>query len=224
MTKVKLIRAAEIAGFTLIAVITGYGFHMAGKGQEAFKYWLREDGFVENLTVIFLIAAAVIALWRSIRYYKTAMIKAFIFWGGLFILFVFAAGEEISWGQRIFNIETPAFFLERNLQEETNLHNLVIGNVKVNKLIFSQLLFVVLVVYLILLRPLVSRVSLIRSLVAGFQVPLARWSYVVVISLLSLAISLLNLLRQSELIEFVFSVIFILIFMNPIFIPQRKRF
>ncbi len=33
------------------------------------------------------------------------------------------AGEEISWGQRLFGIATPAEFLETNTQGETNLHN-----------------------------------------------------------------------------------------------------
>jgi len=35
--------------------------------------------------------------------------------------------EEISWGQRIFNIQTPAFLAARNLQEEINIHNLEYG-------------------------------------------------------------------------------------------------
>jgi hypothetical protein len=35
-----------------------------------------------------------------------------------------AAGEEISWGQRVFGLETPAALSEANVQDETNLHNL----------------------------------------------------------------------------------------------------
>ena len=37
---------------------------------------------------------------------------------------VFAAGEEISWGQRIFLFETPDYLREINLQDEFNLHNI----------------------------------------------------------------------------------------------------
>jgi hypothetical protein len=33
-------------------------------------------------------------------------------------------GEEISWGQRIFGIETPAFIADANRQSELNFHNL----------------------------------------------------------------------------------------------------
>lgn len=33
------------------------------------------------------------------------------------------AGEEVSWGHHWFNYEPSAFFIENNLQQETNLHN-----------------------------------------------------------------------------------------------------
>ena len=42
--------------------------------------------------------------------------------GGIVLLFI--AGEEISWGQRIFGYSTPDWIVERNLQREFNLHNL----------------------------------------------------------------------------------------------------
>jgi hypothetical protein len=40
------------------------------------------------------------------------------------LLFIFCAGEEISWGQRIFNIASPQYFYESNYQQEINFHNL----------------------------------------------------------------------------------------------------
>jgi tetratricopeptide (TPR) repeat protein len=39
----------------------------------------------------------------------------------------YAVLEEISWGQRLLGIESPAFFRHHNLQQETNLHNLLVG-------------------------------------------------------------------------------------------------
>jgi len=35
--------------------------------------------------------------------------------------------EEISWGQRVFNFESPDYFKTHNLQSETNLHNFLTG-------------------------------------------------------------------------------------------------
>ncbi len=37
--------------------------------------------------------------------------------------------EEISWGQRVFNIATPEFFEKHNIQKEINFHNLLTGPV-----------------------------------------------------------------------------------------------
>jgi len=42
----------------------------------------------------------------------------------LSIGFFFIAMEEISWGQRIFNEHTSAFFIKYNYQKEMNIHNL----------------------------------------------------------------------------------------------------
>ncbi|MGK0187960.1 MAG: DMSO/TMAO reductase YedYZ heme-binding membrane subunit [Verrucomicrobiales bacterium] len=48
-----------------------------------------------------------------------------VFMLGLAVMFFFAFGEEISWGQRIFGWQTPDAILETNQQQETNIHNLV---------------------------------------------------------------------------------------------------
>lgn len=47
------------------------------------------------------------------------------------VLYLFAAGvffviamEEISWGQRFLDLESPEFFVEHNSQGEITLHNL----------------------------------------------------------------------------------------------------
>jgi hypothetical protein len=42
------------------------------------------------------------------------------------LLFIFGAGEEISWGQRIFDIETPEVLQKENVQDEINIHNMTI--------------------------------------------------------------------------------------------------
>jgi len=40
------------------------------------------------------------------------------------LLFFFAFGEEISWGQRIFGFQTPETLMSDNIQHEFNIHNL----------------------------------------------------------------------------------------------------
>jgi len=85
---------------------------------------VKEDNVVENAQAIILFvgsgAAAWLALWfkhhRRLWLFGTYLVVAL----GFFV----AGAEEISWGQRILGIETPADFAERNLQGEITIHNL----------------------------------------------------------------------------------------------------
>lgn len=76
---------------------------------------LSEDNFLEWATFIFSIVASILFLIRGILGSKFAYI--------CFIAFFFFSMEEISWGQRVFLIQSPEFFLENNFQQELNIHN-----------------------------------------------------------------------------------------------------
>lgn len=77
-----------------------------------------EDGVVEYLQAFLYLGAAIafaIVAWRTrAKSWETLLAV------GMF----FIAGEEISWGQRILGISTPASLEERNVQGEFNLHNI----------------------------------------------------------------------------------------------------
>lgn len=89
-----------------------------------------EDGPIENLGALSYFVAAVLCAMC----FRDSRGKAHRFFGwrtqanihflllGLF--FFVCAGEEISWGQRIFGWDTPEAWQELNAQKETNLHNL----------------------------------------------------------------------------------------------------
>jgi len=49
---------------------------------------------------------------------------------GLAAFCLLVALEEISWGQRVLGYRAPEFFLERNYQQEFNLHNIVDGGLR----------------------------------------------------------------------------------------------
>lgn len=85
---------------------------------------VKEDGLLENMQVIFYFTAAVVSLICSLKFFKIFKRPEAIFFLLLSISLFFIAGEEISWGQRIFGIETPENFARMNLQEETTIHNL----------------------------------------------------------------------------------------------------
>lgn len=76
-----------------------------------------EDGFFEWLTALFFLVSSVIFLivfWRTKN----------VFLLGLALIFFLGAGEEISWGQRLFGFATPESIKKLNTQREFNLHNL----------------------------------------------------------------------------------------------------
>lgn len=90
--------------------------------ESLYTYLLAEDGLLEWIQFGSFFVASVIGVITAIKARKNKLYFA------LFTLFsiccAFIALDEISWGQRIFNLSTPEFFLERNLQLETNIHNL----------------------------------------------------------------------------------------------------
>lgn len=82
-----------------------------------------EDGVIEYCSALFLVLSSILSLilvfkWRG---HKERMIMHAIFAFGFFAM----AGEEISWGQRIFNIETLEVIKDLNIQNENTLHNLL---------------------------------------------------------------------------------------------------
>ena len=84
----------------------------------------KEDSVAEYLQFGFYLIAA-IWTYKLASFYRLKKQKIF------FILFLilsiglfFVAGEEISWGQRLFGIETPESIKEINAQNEITLHNL----------------------------------------------------------------------------------------------------
>jgi hypothetical protein len=85
---------------------------------------LAEDSVVEWGAALAIVAAAVLAamvsrtLWRSGLRVQGAAYALFS------VAAVLAAGEEISWGQRLLGLDTPESVREANLQGELTLHNL----------------------------------------------------------------------------------------------------
>ena len=79
-----------------------------------------EDGLVEYLTAFLFIPCAILAflLARSEPVRRRRYVFYFMSFG-----FVFCLGEEISWGQRIFEYATPQPLTAINAQGEANLHN-----------------------------------------------------------------------------------------------------
>ena len=90
---------------------------------DVFTWLIREEHPIELAGATALVACAVFALvaWRRARSWAPLARLSLLALG---LLFAFGAGEEISWGQRIFGVETPQEIREVNEQDEITLHNL----------------------------------------------------------------------------------------------------
>jgi len=88
-----------------------------------------EDGFVENIGAAFFLVTSICLFWAFIKTLKLKkdnhdhLNKQKIWLLLLFLVFLVAFGEEISWGQRIFNYRTPETVRQVNAQGEFNIHN-----------------------------------------------------------------------------------------------------
>ena len=85
---------------------------------------LKEDGIVENLTSIFYFISCFISFSIALKYSTNSQKLYSVPYFALACCFFFIAMEEISWGQRIFGIQTPEYLMEDNYQGEMNIHNL----------------------------------------------------------------------------------------------------
>lgn len=177
--KMKNINRLEWLSIIFVFLMIGIGFYLSRTDEKVYRIFVAEDGVVEWFTVIGLLIIMVISFNR-VRKLRAVRSRLFIFMTALLgLFFFFGAGEEVSWGQRIFSVETPEFFRQNNAQMETNLHNMVVGGVHINKLIFSKFWLLVMLAYWFVIAPLYKYNRAFGSFVDSFAVPIPRLHHVI---------------------------------------------
>jgi hypothetical protein len=120
-------RAVKLALYvipTLIVVVLVVWMEVSPNTLAPLTY---EDGWIENLTAIGFGIGAVafgLAAWRTPYLRKSATAWALAMTIGWALISFVCMGEEISWGQRIFGIQTPAYMARINKQDEFNIHDI----------------------------------------------------------------------------------------------------
>ena len=200
--------------------------------------FLREDSIAETSGAIFLFLTSIVLFCCSCGIYRDSGLKAkkdqirliLFFFAGL--AFFWAAGEEISWGQRIFDISTPERLAKLNQQKELNLHNL-------NTLFFNNGLETI--ILLAILVPSIYRIKgkerilgIILpsySVILGFQLVSCYVTYSYMkpqdyLSYLMLAVLLISFHshRDWTRMEQVFLNFILIIFLAVVNIHLRKSF
>jgi len=216
----------EKFAFPIIFAVSavGYGLSWIISSEAFAEHWIsREDGLLETGTFIALTATAMLCLYRvwTLRKERSKrFVSCLVLFAGLL---VFGAGEEISWGQRMLGIETPEYFQANNAQNETNLHNLVIAGVGVNKLVFGKLLALGVLCYLIPLPILYRRSVGFAKWVDRFAIPVPRTYHVVAVLLIIGMVETSPARKRGEINEYALGSIAFLIFLNPLNRPVFLR-
>jgi len=105
-------------------------------GYEDFlKSMTQENGIFETLSVVGLLSISFYGVYTLYFFRKNLSKYLWIFILFFSVLTFLAAMEELSWGQHIFHFASSDYFMENNLQHETNLHNFINPN------FFSSLIY-----------------------------------------------------------------------------------
>ncbi len=217
-------RRFTIGALILVAVFLTFSVVLSRVNPDAFDtQFTVEDGFIEWMTSLTLFGAFCFSIYRFV----TAR-QLFGYRGKFILLLVaavclFGAGEEISWGQRIFDIETPASLAERNAQKELNLHNLTFQwngkEVKINRLVFGRGLTLALFLYLFVLAPLYRRKPRVQQLVDTWAIPIpATHQIVAYLAVVAVVELLIDSPKRGEMTEFAGAIVFML---NVVFAANR---
>jgi len=200
-----------LLGLVMIATVS-----LALADPQIFRSWFAaEDGPIEYGTAVLLLIGGVVLLCRAVRGTGSRGMVFVALTGIYALLFFLAAGEEISWGQRIFGLETPEALAQRNDQHELTFHNLVVGGVKLDEVIFGNLLSVVLLSYLIGLTLMWPRFAWVRRFSEALAIPVPRRHHMLATLAVSVIIVLLPVSRKWEVYEFAFATIALGIFLFP---------
>src|SRR6056297_759711 len=173
-----------------------------------------EDGPVEWGTAVCLLLSSLVLMRNAVALRGRGALAVAM--TALYALaFFFASGEEISWGHRLLDREASEFFLENNAQGETNIHNLVVGDIKLVKTVFGGGLSLVILLYLLVLPLVYARVGAVARLADRLAIPVADTRHMILALAATLVIAGVQMMTKWESYEFVFSLLTVSFFLRP---------
>lgn len=134
----------------------------------------QEDGLIETLSAVFLFVGSVLMLFLSFSLLRSKYILAATVAGFLGVIFFIICMEEISWGQRLFGIVTPASIELLNDQNEFNFHNMATG---VTERLYYLSAFLLLTLAPFIRTGLIKILSKIKAQSLSILVPSAQLLY-----------------------------------------------
>lgn len=187
--------------------------------RQLYLFIIREDSLAEWLTFIFLIAAGIASLVTALKIRNRYRYMHWFFW--LFFVFnVFAGFEEISWGQRVFDMKTEGVFAKYSDQNEINLHNTLQGVAKVKT---KHIAMYALFIYGVILPWLIKKGKISKDWFARLQliVPptfLAGGFFIATLFMIDVPTG-----NEEEVGEFLYSICFLLMILHNLHLVKNTR-
>jgi hypothetical protein len=137
-----------------------------------------EDHYFENVGAVSFFAASAISLFAFMRAMKLRDITRIhrvklLVYSALAMLFFFGAGEELSWGQRMFLRQASPDLAEENIQQELKIQNL--ANVEKNSFLNADFIYTSFWMGFAVAIPFVSLVWKRFKLFAEKFTPIVYW-------------------------------------------------
>jgi hypothetical protein len=184
--------------FVLLLTVSAKG------SSEQLNRVLTEDGIVEWMQFLTFAMTAGLLIFAGVERWKRGKFDlAVLGMLGLGAVVAAAAMEEISWFQRILNVQSSEFFMQNNRQGETNLHNLAIGSSgSIHKTIMLKLILLAGLTHNVLLPLLARSRPAVRNFVEKFGVYLPPLpAALIYLALVILSHLLIDHPRKGELGE-----------------------
>jgi hypothetical protein len=115
------VAAAVAAGVLGVLVASRHGFSVLAM----------EDGVVEDLTAVLLLAPVPVLAVRAVVSARRSAVLAATLLAATALGLLVLGMEEISWGQRILDFATPTALSASNTQGEANLHNIATDKLEI---------------------------------------------------------------------------------------------
>jgi len=177
--------------------------------------FIMEDGLIEYLTALLLLVISVLLIIKMVKVRYSRGCKWLVFNILIALGLFFGFGEEISWGQRIFEVTSSDFFMENNLQKETNLHNLDINGLKINKWVFSYGFSILFGIYFLLSLVIYKKHEFVKKNIDEFGIPLPKVFHSIIFIVITIAIMIIPDDGKWELWECLFAIVLLMIFLEP---------
>lgn len=109
---------------TLLPIIVAATVLMSYVSRPVYRFVTKEDGPIEWAQFLCYAAVCVFSVGIAYKRFKAGHPWQALMFAGFAFANFFIAGEEIAWGQRIFDIKTPDDLKAINAQGEITVHNI----------------------------------------------------------------------------------------------------